>query len=192
MYYLPIVGYKGVCLEYCIVTRRLDLLFGPVFHSFYEARYINVSDRCRNASWLNLLLSFSKYCIFNYLDQVFFDVMKTYILNDKLKYVAPEVMVLFVAHCKEMKDLPMVERCLLHMDCHLMDFDSILTLLKQHKLYTGLFHVYSNGLDDYVSPLEIVFDEVFDSADNAEFVNAGQQKDAILGNSFEQHGYKAM
>jgi len=118
--------------------------------------------------------------------------MKTYILNDKLKYIAPEVMVLFVAHCKAMEDLPMVERCLLHIDCHLMDFDSILTLLKKHKLYTGLLHVYSTGLDDYVSPLEIVFDAVFDSADKAEVMHFDRQKDAILSNTFEQYGYKAM
>lgn len=50
--------------------------------------------------------------------------METYILNDKLKYIAPEAMLLFVAHCKDMNDLSMVERCLLHMDCTLMDFDS--------------------------------------------------------------------
>jgi hypothetical protein len=117
--------------------------------------------------------------------------MKTYILNDKLQYIAPEVMVLFVAHCKEMNELPMVERCLLHMDCHLMDFDSILTLLKKHELYTGLIHVYSNGLDDYLSPLEIVFDAVFDSADNSEVVCAGRQKE-IPSNALEQYGYKAL
>ncbi len=122
--------------------------------------------------------------------QIFFDVMKTYILNDKLQYIAPEVMVLFVTHCKEMKDLPMVERCLLHMDCHLMDFDSILTLLKKNKLYTGLFHVYSIGLDDYLSPLEIVFDAVF-AADDSEVVCAGQQKE-IPSNALEQYGYKAL
>ncbi len=30
-------------MEFCIVTRRLDLLFGPIFRCFYEARFINVS-----------------------------------------------------------------------------------------------------------------------------------------------------
>ena len=73
--------YTGVCIEFCIVTRRLDLLFGPIFRCFYEARYINV----------------------------FLDVMETYILNDRLTYVAPEAMVLFVSHCKDMKDLSMVK-----------------------------------------------------------------------------------
>jgi hypothetical protein len=138
-------------------------LFGPIFRYFYEARYINV----------------------------FLDVVETYVLNDKLKYIAPEAMVLFVAHCKDMKDLSMVERCLLHMDCNLMDFDSILSLLKKHSLYTGLFHVYCNGLDDYISPLEILFEVLFDSADAADDI-VERRKDGTPTSKFEQYGYKAM
>jgi hypothetical protein len=145
---------KGVCMEFCIVTKRLDLLFGPIFRCFYEARFINV----------------------------FLDVMETYILNDRLQYIAPEAMVLFVAHCKHMKDISMVERCLLHMDCNIMDFDSILSLLKKNRLYTGLFHVYANGLSDYITPLEVLFNAVLDSMDTVEDDNHG----------FQQYGYKAM
>jgi len=155
---------SGVCLEFCIVTRRLDLLFGPIFRCFYDARYINV----------------------------FLDIMETYILNDRLKYIAPEAMVLFVSHCKDMKDLSMVERCLLHMDCKLMDFDSILSLLKKNALYTGLFHVYSSGLDDYVSPLEILFDALFEAADAVEDTIANRREDGIPSNKFEQFGYKIL
>jgi hypothetical protein len=76
---------SGVCMEFCIVTRWLDLLFDPIFCCFYEAWFINV----------------------------FLDVMD--VLHDKLKYIAPEGMVIYVAHCKDMKDLSMVEWCLLHM-----------------------------------------------------------------------------
>jgi hypothetical protein len=67
---------SGVCMEFCIVTRQLDLLFGPIFHCFYKAWFINV----------------------------FLDIIETYVLCDKLKYIAPEAMVLYVAHCKDMKD----------------------------------------------------------------------------------------
>ncbi|KAL3790130.1 hypothetical protein ACHAW5_000828 [Stephanodiscus triporus] len=122
---------------------------------------------------------------------VFLDVMETYVLHDKLRYIAPEAMVLYVAHCKDMKDLSMVERCLLHMQCNLMDFDSILSLLKKHSLYTGLLHVYSRGLDDYMSPLEILFEVVFDSSDTVENMYA-DRKNGILSNKFQQYGYKAM
>lgn len=155
---------SGVCLEYCIVMRRLDLLFGPIFRCFYEARMINV----------------------------FLDVMESYILSDRLRYVAPEALVLFVSHCKDMKDLSMVERCLLHMDCSLMDFDSILNLLKKNALYTGLFHVYSSGLNDYVSPLEVLFESIFDAADVADNLLGTRREEGVLGTRFEQYGYKAM
>ncbi|KAL3810112.1 hypothetical protein ACHAXA_008245, partial [Cyclostephanos tholiformis] len=155
---------SGVCIEFCIVIRRLDLLFGPIFRCFYEARFINV----------------------------FLDVMETYVLHDKLKYIAPEAMVLYVAHCKDMKDLSMVERCLLHIKCNLMDFDSILSLLKKHGLYTGLIYVYSSGLDNYMTPLEVLLDAVFDSADTAEFFYSDRRNDGILSNKFEQIGYKAI
>ena len=126
-----------------------------------------------------------------FLLKVFLDVMETYVLRDKLKYIAPEAMVLYVAHCKDIKDLSMVERCLLHMQCNL-NFDSILSLLKKHGLYTGLLHVYSSGLDDYMSPLEILFEAVFDSSDTAENMYADRRKDGILSNKFEQYGVKAM
>lgn len=154
----------GVCTEFCIVTRRLDLLYGPIFRCFYQARYINV----------------------------FLDILETYVLNDRLRYIAPEAMVLFVAHCKDMKDLSTVERCLLHMDCNLMDFDSILSLLKKNGLYTGLIHVYTNGLDDYVSPLELLFDATFDAADGVEELFADRPRDGLPRNKFEGFAYKVL
>lgn len=155
---------SGVCLEYCVTMKRLDLLFGPIFRCFYEARYINV----------------------------FLDVMETYILNDRLRYIAPEAMVLFLAHCKDVKDISMVERCLLHMDCSLMDFDSILTLLKKNALYTGLLHVYSTGLDDFTSPLEVLFEAIFDALNSSNCIHSDRRKDGVLSNKFEQYGFKAL
>lgn len=153
---------SGVCIEFCTTTKRLDLLFGPIFRCFYDARYINV----------------------------FLDVMEAYVLNDRLRYIAPEAMSLFVAHCKEMKDLSTVERCLLHMDCSLMDFHSILSLLKKHSLFTGLFHVYTSGLDDFVSPLEVLMEALFDAVD-ADLANE-LSRDCLGGTKAELYGYKAL
>lgn len=155
---------SGVCLEYCVTMKRTDLLFGPIFRCFYEARYINV----------------------------FLDVMETYILNDRLRYIAPEAMVLFVAHCKDMKNISIVEQCLLHLDCKLMDFDSILTLLKKNELFTGLLHVYSMGLDDYSSPLDVVFDAIFDALNSSNCIHGSRRKEGILSNKVEQYGYKVL
>ena len=32
----------GVCVEFCVVTKRLDLLFGPIFRRFHNAGYLHV------------------------------------------------------------------------------------------------------------------------------------------------------
>ena len=49
----------GVCIEFCVVTRRLDLLFGPIFRRFQSVGYV----------------------------AVFLDVLEPYVLNDKLAYI---------------------------------------------------------------------------------------------------------
>lgn len=49
----------GVCVEFCVVTRRLDLLFGPIFRRFQSVGYVTV----------------------------FLDVLEPYVLNDKLSYI---------------------------------------------------------------------------------------------------------
>jgi vacuolar protein sorting-associated protein 8 len=153
----------GVCVDYCVLIRRLDLLFGPIFRRFESVGYI----------------------------AVFLDVLEPYVLNDKLTYIAPEVMGLFVEHCKATTSIATVERCLLHMDCTIMDFDSILQLLRTNKMFSALFYVFNNGLDDYVSPLEILLDRVFDEAD-AGGVPLTRRPDGVLQTDFERLGYKAL
>ena len=152
----------GVCVEFCVATRRLDLLFGPIFRRFQSAGYV----------------------------AVFLDVLEPYVLNDKLKYIAPEVMSFLVEHCKVNNGISTVERCLLHMDCTIMDFDSILTLLRTNEMYTALFYVFNQGLDDYVSPLEIILEKVFSEADRGGATT--RRKDGVLQNDFERYGYKAL
>jgi hypothetical protein len=154
----------GVCVEFCLVTKRLDLLFGPIFRRFHSAGFLTV----------------------------FLDVLEPYILNDKLDYIAPEAMMHFVEHCRASNGIATVERCLLHMDVTIMDFDSILTLLRANDMYSALFYVYNQGLNDYTTPLEILCEKIFDSADTiGELVNE-RRIDGIPQNEFEKYGYKAI
>jgi len=104
---------------------------------------------------------------------------------------APEVMSFFVEHCKATNGIATVERCLLHMDCTIMDFDSILTLLRVNEMYSALFYVFNQGLDDYVTPLEILLEKVFSEAD-AGVVSPTRRRDGVLQNDFERLGYKAI
>jgi len=125
----------GVCLEFCAITERLDLLYGPIFQKF------------ANVGQLRILL----------------DCLEAYVLSDRIHYIAPEPMATIIEHCQQRKDLAVVERVLLHLDVKILDFDHIIRLLKAHKLYSSIFHVYTKGLQDYVTPLQLLMEEVFNA-----------------------------
>jgi hypothetical protein len=153
----------GVCVEFCVVVRRLDLLFGPIFR-----RFLSVGRT-----------------------SVFLDVLEPYVLNDKLNYIAPEAMSHFVEHCKATNGIAVVERCLLHMDVTIMDFDSIIALLRRNEMFSALFHVFTHGLEDFVRPLEILMERLFDVADEG-FATKKRRADGVPQSPFEVYGYKAI
>jgi len=154
----------GVCVEFCVVTKRLDLLFGPIFRRFHAADVLSV----------------------------FLDVLEPYILNDKLDYIAPEAMMHFVEHCRANNGIATVERCLLHMDVTIMDFDTILNLLRANEMYSALFYIYNQGLSDYTTPLEILCESIFDAADTIGQLTNERRIDGVSQNDFERFGYKAI
>jgi vacuolar protein sorting-associated protein 8 len=123
---------SGVCIEYCLVTNRLDLLYGEIFNRFVAVGQV----------------------------RTFLDMLEPYVLNDRLRYMGPEVLLSLIEHCQDKRDLPTVERCLLHMDVTELDFDHVLTVLLRHKLFSGLVHVYTRGLSDFLRPLQQLLQEV--------------------------------
>lgn len=153
----------GVCVEFCVIIRRLDLLFGPIFRRFLEVGRTSV----------------------------FLDVLEPYVLNDKLNYIAPEAMSHFVEHCKASNGISVVERCLLHMDVTVMDFDSIIALLRRNEMFSALFHVFTHGLDDFVRPLEIIMERLFSLADEG-LATHQRRADGVPQSQFEIFGYKAI
>ena len=154
----------GVCVEFCVVTKRLDMLYGAIFRRFHAAGFLNV----------------------------FLDVLEPYILNDKLNYIAPEAMMHFVEHCRTNNGIATVERCLLHMDVTIMDFDTILNLLRANEMYSALFYIYNQGLKDFTTPLEILCESIFDAADTLGQLTNERRIDGVPQNDFERFGYKAI
>jgi hypothetical protein len=148
----------GVCLEYCTVIGRLDLLFDTIFNRFVA------SNQAR----------------------AFLDLLEPYILQDSITFLNPEVLAAFVDHHQHKGDLSVVERCLLHMDVKTLDFNSIVTILRAHKLYSALIHVYTSGLDDYVSPLELILEGAIEATTSEEMT---LEKATSV---FEGVGFKAL
>lgn len=58
-------------------------------------------------------------------------------------------------------------------------------------MYSALFYVFNQGLDDYVTPLEILLEKVFSEAD-AGAISLTRRHDGALQNDFERWGYKAV
>lgn len=62
------------------------------------------------------------------------------------------------------------------MDVKILDFDSVLKLLRKNKLYTALLHIYTSGLNDFVTPLQMLYEDIFDSATKCEDVGAFERR----------------
>jgi hypothetical protein len=96
---------------------------------------------------------------------VYLDLLEPYILTDKLKRLAPEVLQNFVQRFRENGKLVNVERCMLHLDPTALDFNMLTRLLKTHRLHSATYRIYVEGLGDFVAPLEIALDACHEGVD---------------------------
>eukprot|EP01132_Coremiostelium_polycephalum_P006682 gene6682-8267_t len=115
-----------ICIEFCVVIKRTDLLFGEIFNYFSESNMTGT------------LLEF----------------LEPYILNDRLTHLDPEVMQFMMSHYQECGVLVRAEQCVLHLDISSIDFHQTVLLCRKHGLYSALIYLYNKGLNDYITPME--------------------------------------
>lgn len=120
----------GVCIEYCAIINRMDLLFSEIYRRFSECDKVDV----------------------------FVELLEPFILCDRVQRLSPEVMQTFVTHFKKSNNLARVEQCLLHLNVKETDLDMTVKLCREHQLYSALVYIYNEGLDDYVSPIDTLLD----------------------------------
>ena len=118
----------GVCVEFCVVTNRTDLLFGDIFDLF-----------CGQHKEHELL-----------------KLLEPYILNDRIQQLKPVVMQAFVTYYRSIGALSSIERCLLHLDLSTLDINAAVQVCVQHKLFSALVNVYNRGLMDYTTPIDLL------------------------------------
>ncbi|KAF4324050.1 hypothetical protein BBO99_00002310 [Phytophthora kernoviae] len=124
----------GVCIEFCALIGRTDLLFGEIFTRFKEANKLSV----------------------------FVELLEPYILSEKLRNLSPVAMQEFVQHFSAQGKLAQVEQCLLHLNVAELDMDTILKLCHDHELYSALVYIYNEGLDDYTTPIDVLLEACSD------------------------------
>eukprot|EP00644_Phytophthora_capsici_P008268 jgi/Phyca11/528038/estExt2_fgenesh1_pm.C_PHYCAscaffold_260026 len=125
----------GVCIEYCALIGRTDLLFGEIYTRFKDANKLSV----------------------------FVELLEPYILSEKLRNLSPVAMEEFVRHFSAQGKLAQVEQCLLHLNVAELDLDTILKLCHDHELYSALIYIYNEGMDDYTTPIDVLLEACSDA-----------------------------
>ncbi|KAH7859043.1 hypothetical protein Vadar_030789 [Vaccinium darrowii] len=116
----------GVAVEFCVHINRTDVLFDEIL-----SKFATVQQR-----------------------DTFLELLEPYILKDMLGSLPPEIMQALVEHYSTKGWLQRVEQCVLHMDISSLDFNQVVCLCREHRLYGALVYLFNRGLDDFRAPLE--------------------------------------
>jgi Golgi CORVET complex core vacuolar protein 8 len=148
--YFSLIG--SVCLDFCVVVNRHDILFGEVYDRFIAATKV-WTVLCTRFVWFGF-----RPVNRSALDQthIFLELLEPYVLNDKLTSLPPTVMKAFVEHYISTGQAAAVERCLLHLNARTMDLDLTIRLCLQYNLFSALVYVLNNGTNDYTTPVDIL------------------------------------
>ena len=122
----------GVCIDYCIVIGREEMLFNEVYPKFCDAQK----------------------------QDVFLELLEPFMLADYLRQLQPELLQAFVQHYQRRGWLSRVEQCIIHMDILVIDFQQVAKLCRENELYSGLIYIYNAGCDDYTGPAEELLDKI--------------------------------
>ncbi|GCB73005.1 hypothetical protein scyTo_0002298 [Scyliorhinus torazame] len=119
-----------VMVDYCLLLERTDLLFGQIYSKLSE---ISVAKG------------------------VFLECLEPYILNDKLPSITPQVMKDLLIHLQDRDMMENIEACIVHMDITSLDIQQVVHMCWEHCLYDAMIYVYNKGMNDYITPMEKLF-----------------------------------
>ena len=115
----------AVCFAGCLSMRDMDFLFDDVYEAYEEGAAANV----------------------------FFDTLEPYILDEAITAVPPNILkglIAFYASCGRANRL---EDMICRLDTEAMDTNQVITLCERHKLYDALIYVWTQALQDFITPL---------------------------------------
>lgn len=121
----PLNALVAECFDACVTMDEQDFLFDQVYEPFNDAGK----------------------------EDVFLEILETYIMDDEITSVPPPVVKDLVELFVERDQIAHLEEVLCRLDPTTFDIDQITTLCKIHYLYDALIFVWNNALRDYVTPL---------------------------------------
>ncbi|KAF2096591.1 hypothetical protein NA57DRAFT_43067 [Rhizodiscina lignyota] len=129
----------SACFSACTSMDEVDFLFEEVYEKFSEASH----------------------------EDVFFETLEPYILEESITSMPPDVMQALITHYASLDRASRLEDMLCRLDTSTLDIDHTLTLCKQYQLFDALVYIYNRALSDYISPLTEVLEllDVFGDGD---------------------------
>jgi len=125
---------SGVCMEYCIACRRLELLFADIYRIFKVAQQ----------------------------HAVFLESLEPFILSQEINSLPPMIIAEFCEMALHANRLPSIERCVAYFDVANLDMNFLTKFLHQNKMHSSFLYVYSNGLGDFPEAFQVIFNSILD------------------------------
>ncbi|XP_035266136.1 vacuolar protein sorting-associated protein 8 homolog isoform X1 [Anguilla anguilla] len=119
-----------VMVDYCLLLQRTDLLFNQIYGRLVE------NSVARG---------------------VFLESLEPYILSERLGCLTAPVMRDLLGHFQDNGMMDSVENCLVHMDITSLDIQQVLQMCWENQLYDAMIYVFNSGMNDYISPMERLF-----------------------------------
>jgi hypothetical protein len=124
----------SVCIRYCQAIAREQLLFEVIFPMFRKAKNGNGA--------------------------IFLELLEPFILQGRLTSMNSRTMEAFVKLYYRHGRLQRAETCLMHLDVRSVDFDLAIRLCREHHMASALIYFYNTGRDDYMTPLDFLFESI--------------------------------
>ncbi|KAM4698795.1 vacuolar protein sorting-associated protein 8 homolog [Rhinophrynus dorsalis] len=122
-----------VMVDYCLLLQRTDILFSQM--------YDKLSENCVAKG-------------------VFLECLEPYLLRDQLPGLTAHIMKELLLHFQDRGQMESVEACIVHMDITSLDIQNIVHMCWEHQLYDAMIYVYNSGTNDFISPMEKLFNAI--------------------------------
>lgn len=120
---------SGVCIEYCVASSRMDVLFAQVYSLFKAAQQ----------------------------HYIFLEALEPFVLAGEIRSLPPALIAEFCESALRLHRLPSIERCVAYFEIAHLDMNFITKFLYENRMYSSFLYVYSNGLDDFPGAFQIIF-----------------------------------
>eukprot|EP01130_Rhizamoeba_saxonica_P008254 TRINITY_DN3334_c0_g1_i1.p1 TRINITY_DN3334_c0_g1~~TRINITY_DN3334_c0_g1_i1.p1 ORF type:complete len:1330 (-),score=304.47 TRINITY_DN3334_c0_g1_i1:81-3971(-) len=115
-----------LAIDYCICINNIDILFTEIYRLF---------DREQK-------------------NDIFIDQLEPFLLGDKFQEIPMKIVYDIIKSYVEREKMQDLESLILHFNLNYVDKDLLLDVSRTHLLTSALFHIYIEGDDDYISPLD--------------------------------------